>query len=345
MWYPLFLITSRGLIFRKAERYLIVLFLHVGTVLVLLTAAQKIKHQSHGRSTSGEGRLLQRSCIHLKGHNTSVKAKIHDTERGSKFYSARQPLHCPLRSQGERGKQGCQPRSKHRVDLLGMPSPSGQQHQGCFSLASPGDERPSLWALAAAALRGRGLWAPCLAAPRQPAWGNSGHGIWAAQAARKACAVSREADVISSPPAEGTAAIRERGWERRRARGEAPAVPSPAVGPAEGSGPGQGQRPREEGALRAERQQGCTRRKSREFRASCRTPPRVWGQWWHAGQRRGQEHGTGGSVVTSPGNALNRVTAGTAAGQTPPCRNTDISQAASNRKSCMNNVKKLKSSS
>lgn len=106
-----------SLLFRKADIWS---FPSVGTVLVLLTAAVKTKHQSHGRSTSTEGRWLQRFCVHLKGHDTSEKEKISDSERGNKFYSAcaRQPLHRPCRSPGEEGRRkGCQPPSKHRVDL------------------------------------------------------------------------------------------------------------------------------------------------------------------------------------------------------------------------------------
>lgn len=180
-----------------------------------------------------------------------------------------------------------------------MPSPSGQSHRACFSLAGLEEERPSLRVLAAAALRACGLRAPC-PRPRasgqpQPARGNSGHRIWAAQAARKASGQSRRGGCDHQPP--GEALQRGDGGEAGRAPGEIPAVPSGQRGARWGEQPrhrARGGIPREEWGLPAERQQGCTRGK----------PPGSKPVWGHARQRRGQGRGTGGSVVTSPGNAL-----------------------------------------
>lgn len=107
--------------------------------------------------------------MHLKGHDTSEKEKIYDTKRGNKFYSAcaRQPLHHPCRSPGEEGRRkGCQPPSKHRVDLSGMPSSSRRYHQGCFSLASSGTKG-----------RACGRWQRCPAAASGPRASGQGAGL------------------------------------------------------------------------------------------------------------------------------------------------------------------------
>lgn len=326
------------------------------TVLVLLTAAVKIQHQSHSRSTSAEGRLLQRSCIHLKGHITSVKDKIPDTERASKFYSAsaRQSLHRPRRSPGKRGRRAVSfPTSTELIfwrcqaPRVSTTKPLGSVPASLFFLASLGEERPGLWVLAVAALRGCGLWAPCPAAPRQraarAAWGNSGHRIWAAQAARAAPGESRSGRRESPAPRLGTAAIRARGRGTGRlctGRG-AGSAQGPAVGPAEGSGPA-GRIPREQVGLRAERQKGGTRGKSRGSEPAEAQCAGVWAVMaCRAGERTGQGQGQEdqSSLPRECSQCSRRVTTGTAAGQTPPCRNSGISQAASNSKSCLNKSK------
>ena len=113
-------------------------------MLVLLTATVNINHRSHGRSTSAEGSLLQRSCMALKGHIGSAQDKICDNEGPSKFYSQYSHHLCraapPSQPAGEWAKWRHQPPSKHKGDLSDLLTPS-DQYQPCPFFPDQQEER------------------------------------------------------------------------------------------------------------------------------------------------------------------------------------------------------------
>lgn len=140
----------------------------------------------------------------------------------------------------------------------------------------------------------------------------------------------------SPAPRRGTAAW---GWGRGRARtGRNSGSPEwPARGPVRGAAPAQGPRGHPQRGMGAPSREAARVYKGKTPRlkacmVACTAEERTGTR-----DRRISRH--------LPRECSRRVTTGTAAGQTPPCRNSDISQAASNSKSCINNLKKLKSGS